>query len=208
MPTLIPAPSRDIPGLSVVMPTLNEEENLPNVFAHLPSALHEFIVVDGRSSDRTVAVAQRLRSSSTCATPPVRSRDAWRRACRDGDDVRVAVEWRVAVPRRGGSQPRPRRPRWGRMGATRGASPYPTVSTLVLAVGRLVRHKRTRSCVASAATPRARRMSHPGAVVMDPLVRAGTADGRAAPAVGTRAPPGCSTVATSCRHAAWARPPS
>jgi glycosyltransferase involved in cell wall biosynthesis len=47
--------------VSVVIPTLNEEENLPHVFARLPRGLHEVIVVDGHSTDRTVAVAQRLR---------------------------------------------------------------------------------------------------------------------------------------------------
>ena len=47
--------------VSVVIPTLNEEQNLPHVFARLPPALHELIIVDGHSTDRTVAVAQRLR---------------------------------------------------------------------------------------------------------------------------------------------------
>ncbi|WP_349261063.1 glycosyltransferase family 2 protein [Baekduia sp.] len=47
--------------VSVVIPTLNEEENLPHVFARLPQGLHEVIVVDGRSTDQTVAVARRLR---------------------------------------------------------------------------------------------------------------------------------------------------
>jgi glycosyltransferase involved in cell wall biosynthesis len=86
VPRLLPAPNEDIAALvpvpalngargrravptladmgvrvSVVIPTLNEEENLPHVFARLPPALHELIVVDGRSTDRTVAVAQQLR---------------------------------------------------------------------------------------------------------------------------------------------------
>jgi glycosyltransferase involved in cell wall biosynthesis len=47
--------------VSVVIPTLNEAENLPYVFPRLPSGLHEVIVIDGGSSDGTVAVAQRLR---------------------------------------------------------------------------------------------------------------------------------------------------
>jgi glycosyltransferase involved in cell wall biosynthesis len=51
---------RDV-RVSVVIPTLNEEENLPYVFARLPEGLHEVIVVDGRSTDQTVAVARRLR---------------------------------------------------------------------------------------------------------------------------------------------------
>src|SRR5205823_2885255 len=47
--------------ISVVIATLNEEQNLPYVFARLPDGLHEVIVVDGRSSDATVAVARGLR---------------------------------------------------------------------------------------------------------------------------------------------------
>jgi glycosyltransferase involved in cell wall biosynthesis len=47
--------------LSVIMPTLNEARNLPHVFAHLPSDVHEVIVVDGHSTDDTLMVARRLR---------------------------------------------------------------------------------------------------------------------------------------------------
>jgi glycosyltransferase involved in cell wall biosynthesis len=86
-PRLLPAPSGDIPALvpapafgngvcsrhavppladmgvrvSVVIPTLNEQENLPYVFARLPPGLHELIVVDGHSTDATVAAALQLR---------------------------------------------------------------------------------------------------------------------------------------------------
>lgn len=49
------------PKVSVVVPTLNEAANLPHVFADLPADLHEVIVVDGRSTDGTVAVARALR---------------------------------------------------------------------------------------------------------------------------------------------------
>jgi glycosyltransferase involved in cell wall biosynthesis len=47
--------------VSVVIPTLNEEKNLPYVLSELPRGLHEVIVVDGLSTDDTVAVARRLR---------------------------------------------------------------------------------------------------------------------------------------------------
>jgi glycosyltransferase involved in cell wall biosynthesis len=47
--------------VSVVVPTLNEAENLPHVLARLPAGLHEVILVDGHSTDDTVAVARRLR---------------------------------------------------------------------------------------------------------------------------------------------------
>lgn len=48
------------PLVSVVIPAINEAENLPHVFARLPKGLHEVVLVDGRSSDDTVAVAQSL----------------------------------------------------------------------------------------------------------------------------------------------------
>ncbi|MEU4219118.1 glycosyltransferase family 2 protein [Actinoplanes sp. NPDC026623] len=44
-----------------MIPTLNEERNLPHVFAKLPEGISEVIVVDGGSQDRTVAVALELR---------------------------------------------------------------------------------------------------------------------------------------------------
>lgn len=47
--------------VSVVIPALNEAENLLHVFAQLPLAdLFEVIIVDGHSTDDTVAVAQSL----------------------------------------------------------------------------------------------------------------------------------------------------
>jgi glycosyltransferase involved in cell wall biosynthesis len=49
------------PRVSVVIPTLNEAQNLPYVFARLPNDLHEVIVVDGRSTDGTREAARRLR---------------------------------------------------------------------------------------------------------------------------------------------------
>ena len=47
--------------VSVVIPALNEAENLPHVFPRLPDGLHEVIIVDGRSTDGTIEVARRLR---------------------------------------------------------------------------------------------------------------------------------------------------
>jgi glycosyltransferase involved in cell wall biosynthesis len=49
------------PRVSVIIPTLNEAQNLPHVFAKLPRHLHEVIVVDGLSTDGTLDVVRFLR---------------------------------------------------------------------------------------------------------------------------------------------------
>ncbi len=53
--------SLDLPAISVVIPTLNEARNLPHVLPYIPDWVHEVIIVDGASSDDTVAVARALR---------------------------------------------------------------------------------------------------------------------------------------------------
>jgi glycosyltransferase involved in cell wall biosynthesis len=60
-PGATPSNGHSSPTVSVVIPTLNEERNLPHVFAKLPDGITEVIVVDGGSVDRTVAVARELR---------------------------------------------------------------------------------------------------------------------------------------------------
>jgi glycosyltransferase involved in cell wall biosynthesis len=46
--------------VSVVIPTLNEAQNLPHVLPRIPHWVHEVIIVDGHSKDRTVEVARAL----------------------------------------------------------------------------------------------------------------------------------------------------
>ncbi len=48
------------PPVSVVIPAMNEAENLPYVFKTLPGWIHEVVLVDGNSSDNTVEVAREL----------------------------------------------------------------------------------------------------------------------------------------------------
>ncbi len=48
------------PTVSVVIPTLNEAENLPHVLPYLPTWIDEVVLVDGASIDNTVEVARRL----------------------------------------------------------------------------------------------------------------------------------------------------
>lgn len=46
--------------ISVVIPALNEELNLPHVLPRIPAGVDEVILVDGSSTDRTVEVAREL----------------------------------------------------------------------------------------------------------------------------------------------------
>jgi glycosyltransferase involved in cell wall biosynthesis len=45
------------PTVSVVIPALNEERNIPYVFARIPEDAHQVILVDGESADKTVEAA-------------------------------------------------------------------------------------------------------------------------------------------------------
>jgi glycosyltransferase involved in cell wall biosynthesis len=48
------------PSISIVVPALNEAENLRFVLPAIPSGVHEVILVDGHSDDDTIEVALRL----------------------------------------------------------------------------------------------------------------------------------------------------
>jgi glycosyltransferase involved in cell wall biosynthesis len=50
-----------LPSVSVVVPALNEARNIPHVFERVPQDVHEVILVDGYSTDGTVAVARQYR---------------------------------------------------------------------------------------------------------------------------------------------------
>jgi glycosyltransferase involved in cell wall biosynthesis len=54
---LVVVNDRSTPRVSVVIPARNEASNLPHVLAALPAGIFEVILVDGHSSDDTVAVA-------------------------------------------------------------------------------------------------------------------------------------------------------
>jgi glycosyltransferase involved in cell wall biosynthesis len=50
-----------VPTVSVIVPALNEERNIPHVFERIPQDIHQVVLVDGRSVDDTVAVARKVR---------------------------------------------------------------------------------------------------------------------------------------------------
>ena len=71
------------PAVSVVVPTLNEAANIPHVFETIPDWVYEVILVDGHSTDGTVAVAQAAASRRE-GHPPGRDRQRER----DGSRLR------------------------------------------------------------------------------------------------------------------------
>jgi glycosyltransferase involved in cell wall biosynthesis len=71
---------RDV-TVSVVIPALNEAESLPHVLPRIPADVFEIILVDGNSTDDTIAVAQRLRPDIRIVTQRRRGKGA---ALREG----------------------------------------------------------------------------------------------------------------------------
>ncbi|MGY8635128.1 glycosyltransferase family 2 protein [Bradyrhizobium sp. 14AA] len=55
--------------MSFVIPTLNEAKNLPWLLPRIPNWAHEIIIVDGRSTDSTVAVARQMRDVNVVMEP-------------------------------------------------------------------------------------------------------------------------------------------
>lgn len=55
-------PMGDRVSVSVVIPTLNEADNLPYVLPEIPGWVQEIVLVDGGSTDGTVRVAKELRN--------------------------------------------------------------------------------------------------------------------------------------------------
>src|SRR5512143_1244382 len=50
-------PIPEMPRVSVVIPALNEKENLPYVLPRIPQWVHEVVLVDGNSTDGTLQIA-------------------------------------------------------------------------------------------------------------------------------------------------------
>jgi glycosyl transferase family 2 len=67
--------------VSVVVPAMNEERNVAEVLRRLPEDLHEVILVDGNSGDRTIEVAERAYPGIRVLTQAGRGKgDAFRTA--------------------------------------------------------------------------------------------------------------------------------
>ncbi len=73
-------PALPLPRVSFVIPTLNEAKNLPHLLPRIPAWAHELIIVDGRSSDDTVAIARQLRPDARIVMEPRRGKGAALRA--------------------------------------------------------------------------------------------------------------------------------
>src|SRR5262245_58812831 len=56
------------PTVTVVVPALNEERNLPHVAARMPADVDEIVFVNGRSVDNTAYVARELWPHATHIT--------------------------------------------------------------------------------------------------------------------------------------------
>ncbi len=48
------------PRVSVIIPVLDEAQNLPHILPHIPAQVHEVILIDGHSEDDTIGVARQL----------------------------------------------------------------------------------------------------------------------------------------------------
>ncbi|TWB01467.1 glycosyltransferase family 2 protein [Bradyrhizobium stylosanthis] len=66
---IAPGRSLTLPRVSFVIPTLNEAKNLPWLLPRIPNWAYEIIIVDGRSTDDTVAVARRMRDVKVVMEP-------------------------------------------------------------------------------------------------------------------------------------------
>ena len=67
---VIPDPILSIVRVSVVIPTLNEADNLRHVFERMPTEVFEIILVDGNSTDGTVEAARQLWPDVKVITQP------------------------------------------------------------------------------------------------------------------------------------------
>lgn len=63
-----------VPSISVVIPAKNEARNLEHVFGRIPDWVDEIVLVDGHSTDDTVAVAEKLKPDVRIVRQPGRGK--------------------------------------------------------------------------------------------------------------------------------------
>lgn len=68
------------PKVTVLVPSLNEARNLRHVMPRIPPWVHEIILIDGRSTDDSIAVAQAVRPDCIVLTQTQRGKGAALRA--------------------------------------------------------------------------------------------------------------------------------
>jgi glycosyltransferase involved in cell wall biosynthesis len=71
------------PKITALICTLNEEQNLPHVLPRIPVWVSEVLVVDGHSTDQTVAVARQIRPDIRILKQPGQGK---------GDALRYGIE--------------------------------------------------------------------------------------------------------------------
>lgn len=69
-PMSVQGPMFAMPKISLVIPTLNEAENIKLLLPRIPTWVHEIIIVDGRSTDGTPDIARSLRDDVKIALQP------------------------------------------------------------------------------------------------------------------------------------------
>jgi glycosyltransferase involved in cell wall biosynthesis len=65
---------KSCPRISVIICTLNEEQNLPRVLPRVPDWVDEIMLVDGHSTDNTVSVAKQIRPEVKVLSQPGRGK--------------------------------------------------------------------------------------------------------------------------------------
>jgi glycosyltransferase involved in cell wall biosynthesis len=69
-----------LPNVTVVIPTLNEAENLRLLLPRIPDWIHEVVIIDGCSTDGTIEVARELRPDANIVLERRRGKGAALRA--------------------------------------------------------------------------------------------------------------------------------
>ncbi|MEI1252691.1 glycosyltransferase family 2 protein [Rhizobium aouanii] len=66
----VQGPMFNLPRTSLVIPTLNEAENIKLLLPRIPTWVHEIIIVDGRSTDGTPDIARSMRNDVKIVLQP------------------------------------------------------------------------------------------------------------------------------------------